>query len=150
MYREFEQCYRALQSRDERFDGWFVAAVATTGIYCRPSCPASTPKPQNVSFWPTAAVAQQLGYRACKRCRPDASPGSPQWRTRQDVVARAMQLIADGVVDREGVPGLARRLGYSERQLNRRLVDEVGTGPPALVPNGRKPLGSSWRRAIWR
>ncbi|MEZ5215408.1 MAG: AlkA N-terminal domain-containing protein [Ilumatobacteraceae bacterium] len=133
MYREFEQCYRALQSRDERFDGWFVAAVATTGIYCRPSCPASTPKPQNVSFWPTAAVAQQLGYRACKRCRPDASPGSPQWRTRQDVVAQAMQLIADGVVDREGVPGLARRLGYSERQLNRRLVDEVGTGPLAIA-----------------
>src|SRR6478609_9906874 len=114
---EAERCYRAVQSRDPRFDGWFVTAVVTTGIYCRPSCPAMTPHRQNVQFFPTAAAAQHHGFRACKRCRPDASPGSPAWNTREDVVARAMRLIADGVVDREGVGGLAARLGYSERHL---------------------------------
>ena len=128
-----EQCYRAVQSRDSRFDGWFVTAVATTGIYCRPSCPATTPKRHNVSFFPTAAAAQQRGYRACKRCRPDASPGSPEWNVRADVVARAMRLIADGVIDREGVRGLSHRLGYSERHLNRLMTDELGAGPLAIA-----------------
>lgn len=128
-----DQCYRAVQSRDSRFDGWFVVAVHTTGIYCRPSCPATTPKRQNVSFFPAAAAAQQRGFRACKRCRPDASPGSPEWNVRADVVGRAMRLIADGVVDREGVGGLSRRLGYSERHLNRLLTDELGAGPLAVA-----------------
>ena len=104
-----DHCYRLLQTRDRRFDGWFVTAVRTTGIYCRPSCPAVMPKRHNVEFFPTSAAAQQHGYRACKRCRPDASPGSPAWDVRGDVVARAMRLVADGVVDREGVAGLARR-----------------------------------------
>ena len=128
-----DHCYVAVQSRDQRFDGWFVTAVRTTGIYCRPSCPAITPKRTNVDFFPTAAAAQQHGFRACKRCRPDASPGSPDWNVRQDVVARAMRLIADGFVDREGVPGLARRLGYSERHLNRVFTDELGAGPLAVA-----------------
>ena len=128
-----DQCYRAVQSRDSRFDGWFVIAVHTTGIYCRPSCPATTPKRQNVSFFSTSATAQQRGFRACKRCRPDASPGSPEWNIRADVVARAMRLIADGVIDRDGVSGLARRLGYSERHLNRLLTDELGAGPLAIA-----------------
>ena len=126
-------CYAAVQSRDNRFDGWFVGAVRTTGIYCRPSCPAVTPKPGNIEFFPTAATAQQHGYRACKRCRPDASPGSPEWNVRTDVVARAMRLIADGLVDRQGVGGLAGRLGYSERQMHRLLVAELGAGPLALA-----------------
>jgi AraC family transcriptional regulator of adaptative response / DNA-3-methyladenine glycosylase II len=128
-----DQCYLAVQSRDQRFDGWFVTAVRTTGIYCRPSCPAITPKRTNVEFHPTAAAAQQRGFRACKRCRPDASPGSPEWNVRQDVVARAMRLIADGVVERDGVGGLARRLGYSERHLNRVFTDELGAGPLAVA-----------------
>ncbi|MBI5090485.1 MAG: DNA-3-methyladenine glycosylase 2 family protein [Actinobacteria bacterium] len=128
-----EQCYRAVQSRDSRFDGWFVVAVHTTGIYCRPSCPAKTPHRHNVSFFRTAATAQQRGFRACKRCRPDASPGSPEWNVRADVVARAMRLIADGVVDRSGVGGLATRLGYSERHLNRLITDELGAGPLAIA-----------------
>jgi AraC family transcriptional regulator, regulatory protein of adaptative response / DNA-3-methyladenine glycosylase II len=128
-----EVCYRALSSRDARFDGWFFTAVRTTGIYCRPSCPAITPKPGNVTFHPSAAAAQRAGYRACKRCRPDASPGSPEWNVRGDLVGRALRLIADGVVDRDGVPGLARRLGYSERQVHRALVAEVGAGPLALA-----------------
>ncbi len=130
---DHDRCYRAALSRDPRFDGWFVAAVHTTGIYCRPSCPAITPKPHNVSFFPTAAAAQQRGFRACKRCRPDASPGSPDWNIRADVVARAMRLIADGVVDREGVAGLARRLGYSDRHLTRLMTDELGAGPLAVA-----------------
>jgi AraC family transcriptional regulator of adaptative response / DNA-3-methyladenine glycosylase II len=128
-----EQCYRAAQSRDSRFDGCFITAVKTTGIYCRPSCPAMTPKRHNVEFFVTAAAAQQHGYRACKRCRPDASPGSPEWNVRADVVGRAMRLIADGLVDREGVGGLATRLNYSERQINRLLTAELGAGPLALA-----------------
>jgi AraC family transcriptional regulator of adaptative response / DNA-3-methyladenine glycosylase II len=125
--------YAAVQSKDSRFDGWIYVGVTSTGIYCRPSCPAITPKRANVRFFPSAAGAQSGGFRACKRCRPDASPGSPQWNTRADVVGRAMRLIADGVVDRDGVGGLARRLGYSERHLHRQLVAEVGAGPLALA-----------------
>ncbi|HRC46751.1 MAG TPA: DNA-3-methyladenine glycosylase 2 family protein [Ilumatobacteraceae bacterium] len=133
MLLDDDHCYRAIQSRDARFDGWFVTAVRTTHIYCRPSCPAITPKRKNVEFFRAAATAQAHGYRACKRCRPDASPGSPEWNSRADVVGRAMRLIADGLVDREGVGGLANRLGYSERQVNRLLVAEVGSGPLALA-----------------
>ncbi len=130
---DFDRCYRAVESKDARFDGWFFTCVRTTGIYCRPSCPARTPFRRNVEFLPTAAAAQRAGYRACKRCRPDASPGSPEWDPRGDVVARAMRLVADGVVDREGVRGLATRLAYSERQLHRLLVTELGAGALALA-----------------
>jgi len=128
-----DRCYQAAQSKDARFDGWFFCAVTSTGIYCRPSCPARTPKRQNVRFYATAAAAQQAGFRACLRCRPDATPGSPEWNVRADVVARSMRLIRDGIVDREGVEGLARRLGYSTRQLNRLVTAEVGTGPLAIA-----------------
>jgi AraC family transcriptional regulator, regulatory protein of adaptative response / DNA-3-methyladenine glycosylase II len=130
---DHERCYRAVAGRDARFDGWFFTAVHTTGIYCRPSCPARTPLARNVSFFTTAAAAQAGGFRACRRCRPDAVPGSPEWDVRADVVARAMRLIADGEVERSGVPGLAGRLGYSERQLHRLLVAELGVGPLALA-----------------
>ena len=133
MHEDFERCYRAVQSKDPRFDGWFVTAVVTTRIYCRPSCPVRAPLARNVRFFPSAAAAQHAGFRACKRCRPDASPGSPAWSVRGDVVARAMRLIADGVIDREGVGGLAGQLGYSIRQLERHLVAEVGAGPLALA-----------------
>lgn len=122
-----------MQSKDARFDGWFFTAVITTGIYCRPSCPVVPPKVENMRFYPSAAAAQQAGFRACKRCRPDASPGSPEWNVRADIVARAMRLIADGVVDRDGVPGLAAALGYSVRQLERQLRAELGAGPLALA-----------------
>ena len=131
--KDFEHRYRAVRGRDVRFDGWFYVAVTSTGIYCRPSCPAATPKRSNVRFYPTAAAAQYAGFRACKRCRPDAVPGSPEWDTRADIVARAMRLIADGVVDRDGVAGLARRLSYTERHLHRLLSAEVGAGPLALA-----------------
>ncbi|MFD7642568.1 DNA-3-methyladenine glycosylase 2 family protein [Kitasatospora sp. NPDC059795] len=128
-----ETRYRAVHSRDARFDGVFFTAVRTTGIYCRPSCPATTPKRTNCSFYPTAAAAQGAGYRACRRCRPDSVPGSPEWNHRADLVGRAVRLIGDGVVDREGVAGLADRLGYSARQLQRQLTAELGAGPLALA-----------------
>lgn len=133
IYQDFDHCYRVVQSKDSRFDGWFVTAVLTTRIYCRPSCPVRAPYARNVCFYPTAAAAQQSGFRACKRCRPDASPGSPEWNVRSDVVARAMRLIADGTVDREGVSGLATKVGYSVRQLERLLNADAGAGPLALA-----------------
>jgi AraC family transcriptional regulator of adaptative response / DNA-3-methyladenine glycosylase II len=128
-----EQRYQAAASKDARFDGVFFVAVKTTGIYCRPSCPAMTPKRENVRFYSMAAAAQQAGFRACKRCRPDASPGSPEWNVRADLTARAMRLITDGIVDREGVAGLANRLGYEQRQVRRLLTAELGAGPLALA-----------------
>ena len=128
-----ERCYRAVSSRDARFDGWFVTAVRSTRIYCRPSCPARLPRCDGVRFYASPAAAQNAGYRACKRCRPDASPGSPEWDIRADLVARMMRLIGDGVVDREGVSGLASRLGYTSRHLTRVLSDELGAGPLAVA-----------------
>ena len=130
---DFTGRYRAVQGRDRRFDGWFFTAVTSTGIYCRPSCPATTPRAEHVRFYPTAAAAQGAGFRACKRCIPGAVPGSPAWDLTGDLAGRAMHLIADGVLEREGVPGLARHLGYSERQVRRRLLADLGAGPLALA-----------------
>ncbi len=129
----FEHCYRAVASRDPRFDGWIYVGVTSTGIYCRPSCPAVTPKRRNSQFFPSAAAAQEGGFRACRRCLPDAVPGSPDWDLRADAAARAVRLIDDGVVEREGVAGLASRLGYTSRHLNRVLVAELGAGGLALA-----------------
>jgi AraC family transcriptional regulator of adaptative response / DNA-3-methyladenine glycosylase II len=133
MHLDSESCYRAVKSRDRRFDGVFYTAVRTTGIYCRPSCPARTPTFHNVTFHPTAAAAQSAGYRACKRCLPDATPGSPDWDVAADAAGRAMRLIGDGVVDRDGVDGLAARVGYTPRHLTRILTHELGAGPLALA-----------------
>jgi AraC family transcriptional regulator, regulatory protein of adaptative response / DNA-3-methyladenine glycosylase II len=130
---DFESCYRLSDSRDPRYDGIFFIAATSTRLYCRPSCPARQPKRANVRFYPTAAAAQSAGFRACKRCRPDAAPGSPEWNWRADRVARAMRLIGDGIVDREGVPGLAKRLGFSDRHLRRLLSEQVGATPVALA-----------------
>ncbi|MCY1693375.1 AlkA N-terminal domain-containing protein [Curtobacterium sp. SL109] len=124
--------HRIAASRDARFDGQFVTAVHSTGIYCRPSCPARTPRSTGVTFYRTSAAAHLAGFRACKRCLPEATPGSPEWDLREDVAGRAMRLVLDGVVEREGVPGLAARVGYSERQLGRILTEELGAGPKAL------------------
>lgn len=129
----FAQRYRAMSSKDGRFDGQFITGVHSTGIYCRPSCPAMTPHARNVSFYRTAAAAHEAGLRACKRCQPDAVPGSPDWNLRDDLASRAMRLITDGVVEREGVPGLAKRLGFTTRHLTRVLVTELGAGPLALA-----------------
>lgn len=137
IYTDSELCYRAICSRDARFDGRIFVAVTTTGIYCRPICPAPTPHAQHVRFYPCAAAAEAAGFRACRRCHPEASPGSPEWNLRADLVARALRLIADGVIDSEGVAGLANRLAVSERHLHRELVAEVGVGPLALARTRR-------------
>jgi AraC family transcriptional regulator, regulatory protein of adaptative response / DNA-3-methyladenine glycosylase II len=130
---DHERCYRAVASRDARFDGTFYTAVRTTGIYCRPSCPALTPGRANVTFFRTAAAAQRAGFRACRRCRPDVVPGSPEWNLRGDLVGRAMRLVADGAVERVGVAGVAAALGYSERHLNRLVTAELGVGLLAIA-----------------
>lgn len=134
---DFDLCYRAICSRDQRFDGRFFVAVTTTGVYCRPICPAPTPHAPHVRFYPCAAAAEAAGFRACRRCHPEASPGSPDWNMRADLVARALRLIADGVMDSEGVAGLAQRLAVSERHLHRELVAEVGVGPLVLARTRR-------------
>jgi AraC family transcriptional regulator of adaptative response / DNA-3-methyladenine glycosylase II len=131
--RDADRCYRAVQGRDRRFDGVFYTGVRTTGIYCRPSCPATTPQRKNVTFFVTAAAAQGAGFRACRRCRPDLTPGSPEWDVKADVAGRAMRMIADGVVERDGVEGLASRSGYTSRHLNRLLSEQLGAGPLALA-----------------
>ncbi len=124
--------YGAVAGRDARWDGRLYLGVVTTGIYCRPSCPARTPRPENCQYFPTAAAAVAAGFRACRRCRPDSLPGSRHWDARGDLVSRAVQLISGGALDDGGVPGLARRLAVSERHLTRMLVAEVGAGPLAL------------------
>jgi AraC family transcriptional regulator of adaptative response / DNA-3-methyladenine glycosylase II len=133
LVKDPDGCYRALESRDPRFDGLFVTAVTTTGIYCRPSCPARTPKREHVRFYPGPAMAEAAGFRPCKRCHPNRAPGSPDWQWRGDVAARAVRLIAEGVVDREGVRGLAQRLYYTPRQLQRHLTAELGVSPLRLA-----------------
>lgn len=134
---DFWQRYRAIDARDPRFDGQFFTAVRSTGIYCRPSCPARTPKAENVTFYETSAAAHEAGYRACKRCLPEAVPGTPAWNLRSDVAGRAMRLINDGAISRMGVEGLATRLGYSSRQLSRILSHELGAGPLSLARASR-------------
>ena len=133
MHTDRERCVRAVRARDGRFDGQFITGVLTTGIYCRPSCPARTPRPENMRFFPSAAAAHQGGFRACKRCLPDATPGSPQWNVRADAVARAVRLIEDGLLDRADVPALAAAVGYSPRQLERIVRAELGSGPLGLA-----------------
>lgn len=137
MHRDFEACYRAVASRDPRFDGRFFTGVTSTGIYCRPICPARTPARRNVRFFACAAAAEAAGFRACRRCRPETSPDTPGWDVRADLVGRALQLVRAGVVDDEGVHGLASRLAVSERHLHRLFVAELGVGPLAVARTRR-------------
>jgi AraC family transcriptional regulator, regulatory protein of adaptative response / DNA-3-methyladenine glycosylase II len=133
MTLDSDTCYRAVLARDSRFDGRFFTAVTSTGIYCRPICPARTPARRNMRFFPHAGAAEAAGFRACRRCRPEASPGSPDWNTRADLAARAIRLIADGYADEHGIGGLARRLAVTDRHLRRLLLAELGTTPIALA-----------------
>jgi AraC family transcriptional regulator, regulatory protein of adaptative response / DNA-3-methyladenine glycosylase II len=134
---DFDTCYRAVVARDPRFDGRFFTGVTSTGIYCRPICPARTPARLNIRFFPHAGAAEAAGFRACRRCRPEASPGSPEWNARADLAARAVRLIADGYADEHGISGLARRLAVTERHLRRLLLAELGTTPIALARTTR-------------
>ena len=137
MLPDVETCYRAVASRDPRFDGRFFTGVLTTGIYCRPVCPAHVPRAENVRFYGSAAAAAAAGFRACRRCRPESIPGSRQWDARADLAGRALQLIASGVTDNGGVGAVADRLHVSERHLHRVLTAEVGAGPLALARTRR-------------
>src|SRR6195952_3033763 len=133
-------CYRGVSSGASRFDGQFFTAVRTTGIYCRPICPARTPLERNVEFFPHAAAAEAAGYRSCRRCRPEAAPGSRAWDATGDIVGRGLRLVADGVVDNAGVPGLAASLGVGERQLHRLFQQHLGAGPLAVARTRRHQL----------
>jgi AraC family transcriptional regulator of adaptative response / DNA-3-methyladenine glycosylase II len=128
-----ERCYQALKARDARFDGRFFTGVVTTGIYCRPVCPAPTPKAKNVRFFASAAAAEAAGHRPCLRCRPETSPGTPAWAGTSATVSRALRAIADGVLEEEGIDGLAARLGVGSRQLRRLFAEHLGASPLAVA-----------------
>ncbi len=131
-------CYRILQTRDPRFDGRIFVGVTSTGIYCRPICPARTPKPENCRFFPTAAAAQASGFRPCLRCRPETAPGQGAWRGASNTVSRALRLIAEGGLDQEASVGsLAERLGVGERQLRRLFAQHLGVSPVAIAQTRR-------------
>ena len=131
MVLDHAQCYRAVKSRDARFDGRFFSGVTTTGVYCRPICPAKTPKSENIEFYPSAAAAEDAGYRPCRRCRPEASPGTPEWLGSSAVVSRAMQMITESLIDHEElkISEVAIRLGMSDRQLRRLFEEHLGASP---------------------
>ena len=122
-------CDRARRSRDPRFDGKFFIAVTSTRIYCRPICPARSPKDENIRYYATAAAAQAAGFRPCLRCRPEASPGTPAWHGTSSVVSRGLRLITDGALDRDGVDALADRLGVTARHLRRLFLQHLGATP---------------------
>lgn len=126
-------CYRALASRDARFDGRFFTGVTTTGVYCRPVCPARTPAAANVRFYPCAAAAEADGFRPCRRCRPDTAPGTPAWEGAPVTVARGLRLIRDGVLDDEGIDAFAARLGLGARQVRRLFETHVGASPSDIA-----------------
>ncbi|GAA2888669.1 DNA-3-methyladenine glycosylase 2 [Streptosporangium fragile] len=134
---DFESCYRAVVARDARFDGRFYTAVTSTRIYCRPICPARTPASRNVRFYRHAASAEAAGFRPCRRCRPELSPGGPGWDHRGDLVGRALRLIDEGVADDGGVRGLAGRLHITDRHLHRLFTTEIGVGPLAVARTKR-------------
>jgi AraC family transcriptional regulator of adaptative response / DNA-3-methyladenine glycosylase II len=140
MELDFDVCYEAICSRDPRFDGRFFTGVNSTGIYCRPICPARTPGKTKVRFFSLAAAAEEAGYRPCRRCRPDKSPNSPDWDWRGDLIGRALRLIGDGVAASEGIPGVADRLGVSERHLRRLFVSELGAAPGTVARTHRTQL----------
>src|SRR6516162_5306221 len=137
MELDHEACYRAISTRDARFDGRIFIAVRTTRIYCRPICPARTPKPENVTFFATASAAQEAGYRPCLRCRPESSPDLGAWRGTSNTVSRALTLIGEGALDGEAVDALAERLGIGERQLRRLFVQHLGASPVAVAQTRR-------------
>lgn len=134
---DHDACYRAIELRDARFDGRFFTAVKTTGTYCRPVCPARTPRSENVTFYPTAAAAQEAGFRPCLRCRPETAPDKGAWRGTSNTVSRALSLIELGALDEGSVDALAGRLGLGERQLRRLCRQHLGASPIAVAQTRR-------------
>src|SRR5437870_10451068 len=133
-------CYRAFASRDRRFEGWFVIAVTTTHIYCRPGCPARLPRRDHVRFFACAAAAEEAGFRPCRRCRPEAAPGSPAWAGTSATVTRALRLIESGALDGGGVESFAARLGVSSRYLRRLFAEQLGASPHSVALTRRVHL----------
>jgi AraC family transcriptional regulator, regulatory protein of adaptative response / DNA-3-methyladenine glycosylase II len=129
---DHDACYRAICLRDTRFDGRFFTGIKTTGIYCRPICPARTPRSENVTFYPTAVAAQEAGFRPCLRCRPETAPDLGAWRGTSNAVSRALALIELGALDEARVDTLAGRLGIGERQLRRLFRQHLGASPMAV------------------
>ncbi|HEY6455600.1 MAG TPA: AlkA N-terminal domain-containing protein [Steroidobacteraceae bacterium] len=134
---DHDACYRAVKLRDSRFDGRFFTAVKTTRIYCRPVCPARTPQSRNVTFFPTAAAAQEAGFRPCLRCRPETAPDMPAWRGTSNTVARALALIELGALDSGNVDALAERLGVGERHMRRLFRQHLGASPIGVAQTRR-------------
>ncbi len=134
---DHDACYRAICARDPRFDGRLFTGVKTTGIYCRPICPARTPRRENVVFFPSAAAAQEAGFRPCLRCRPETAPDLGAWRGTSNTVSRALALIELGALDEEPVDSLAERLGVGERQLRRLFAQHLGASPVAVAQTRR-------------
>ncbi len=137
MNLDHDLCYTAIKSRDARFDGRFFIGVITTGIYCRPICPARCPHSKNVRFYSTAAAAAQAGFRPCLRCRPESSPGTSDWLGTSATVSRALRLISEGILDESGVDEIARRLHISPRQLRRLFTKHLGVSPLAVAQTRR-------------
>ncbi len=130
---DHDACYRAICHRDARFDGRFFTGVKTTRVYCRPICPARTPLSENVTFYPTAPAAQEVGFYPCLRCRPETAPNLGAWRGTSNTVSRALALIELGALDEGDVDGLADRLGLGERQLRRLFRQHLGASPVAVA-----------------
>src|SRR5271154_3340903 len=137
MIFDSDRFWQAIEAEDPRFDGWVFCGVKTTGIYCRPICPARTPKRENVRFFASAAAARAAGFRPCLRCRPETSPDSGAWRGSSSTVSRALSLIEDGALDEAGVDALAARLGVGERQLRRLFQRRLGASPIAVAQTRR-------------
>ena len=137
MELNFETCYSAVEARDTRYDGLFFTGVSSTGIFCRPICPAVTPKPDNCEFYSSAAAALEAGYRPCLRCRPESAPNSPAWNGVKTTVKRALNLIDQGALDNNTVNELAERLGVSDRYLRRLFSRYVGVSPKAVARSRR-------------
>jgi AraC family transcriptional regulator of adaptative response / DNA-3-methyladenine glycosylase II len=137
MLGQHEVYYTAMKSRDARFDGRFFIGVHTTGIYCRPICPAPCPKPENVTFYPTAAAAKKAGFRPCLRCRPESSPGTPEWDAASTSIAQALRLIAEGYLNEKSVDEMAEELFLSTRQLRRLFEEHLGASPHDVAQTQR-------------
>lgn len=138
-----EACYRAVLTRDARFDGRFFGCVKTTGIYCRPVCPARTPKRENMIFVASAAAAEEAGFRACLRCRPETAPDMGAWRGTSNTVSRALALIEAGALDEGDVDSLAGRLGVGERHLRRLFRQHLGAAPVSVAQTRRVLLAKA-------
>ena len=133
MKLEFTTCYQAILNRDNAFDGLFFTAVRTTGIFCRPICPAVPPKPENCHFYPSAAAAMEDGFRPCLRCRPESAPMSPAWNGVKTTVNRALKLIDEGILDHHSVVELAEKLGIGDRYLRKLFASHIGASPMAVA-----------------